>query len=280
MISLGKTSCHAISKCIIHSVQSTDSPRFCPMRRLLTASLILATLTSVPAYAVEPVVQKEQVIEVTPINDPIEPFNRAVFQFNKYVDLIVLKPVTYVYKNALPGFVRSSVSSLLDTLGQPIVMLNALLQGDGKTFENSIHRFVINATLGLGGLNDVASSLGVPAANADFGQTLGVWGAGHGFYLVLPILGSSSLRDGVGEGVDAVADPFNIIWSDSETYWPIYTRMGLTAIDARYKYGDAYDDVMKNAVDPYVTFRSMYVQRRAYLVQGKAVDSYDQVEAQ
>ena len=253
------------------------------MRRLLTATLILASFAAIPAHAVEPVLKKKtapQVIEVTPIPDPIEPFNRAVFQFNNVLDFLILKPVTFVYKNALPGFVRSSVSSLLDTLGQPIVMVNALLQGDLYTFETSVHRFVINATLGLAGLNDVATDLGVGQAKADFGQTLGKWGAGHGFYVVLPIMGSSSLRDGVGEGVDAVADPFNIVWNDSETYWPIYTRMGLTAVDARYKYGDAYDDVMKNAVDPYVTFRSMYVQRRAYMVQGKGVDAYSEAEAQ
>ena len=250
------------------------------MRRALIASLIIASFAAFPAFAVEPVTKKEQVVEVTPINDPIEPFNRAVFQFNNFVDFLILKPVTFVYKNALPGFVRSSVSSLLDTLGQPIVMLNSLLQGDFGTFETSVHRFVVNATLGLGGLNDVATELGIGPAKADFGQTLGVWGLDHGFYVVLPILGSSSLRDGTGEAVDAVADPFNAVWRDSETYWPIYTRMGLTAVDARYKYGDAYDDVMKNAVDPYVTFRSMYVQRRAYLVQGKAVDAYGEAEAQ
>lgn len=248
------------------------------MRRLLTATLIIASFLAFSANAAQPVSKNAQVVEVTPIADPIEPFNRAVFQFNRAIDFILLKPVTYVYKNALPGFVRSSVTSLLDTLDQPIVMVNALLQGDGKTFETSVHRFVINATLGLGGLNDVATSLGVGPADADFGQTLGKWGAGHGFYLVLPVLGSSSLRDGIGTGVDSFADPFNIVWNDSETYWPIYTRMGLRAIDARYKYGDAYDDVMKNAVDPYVSFRSIYVQRRAYVVQGKSEDSYTDAE--
>ena len=253
------------------------------MRRLLILSVILASLApfaamAQPSDAVSG--RKEPVVMITPINDPIEPFNRAVFQFNKGIDFLILKPVTFVYKNALPGFVRSSVSSLLDTLGQPIVMLNSLLQGDWRNFENSLHRFVVNATLGMAGLNDVATSLGIPAANADFGQTLGVWGLDHGFYLVLPVFGSSSLRDGSGEVVDAVADPFNIIWNDSETMWPIYTRAGLSAVDARYKYGDAYDDVMNNAVDPYVTFRSMYVQRRAYLVQGKGTDAYGEAEAQ
>ncbi len=248
-------------------------------RRILIATLIFATFAG-PAFAVERTARKEQVIEVMPINDPIEPFNRAVFQFNKGVDFLLLKPATFVYKNALPGFIRNSVSSVLDTLGQPIVMLNSLLQGDWRMFERSLHRFVVNATLGLGGLNDVATHLGIGPANADFGQTLGVWGADHGFYLVLPIFGSSSLRDGTGEVVDAFADPFNAYFNNTETYWPIVTRAGLSAVDARYKYGDAYDDVMENAVDPYVTFRSLFVQRRAYMVQGNTADAYGEAEAQ
>jgi phospholipid-binding lipoprotein MlaA len=160
-------------------------------------------------------------------------------------------------------------------------MMNSLLQGDFANFELTLHRFIVNSTLGMGGVNDVAAAIKLPAGTkSDFGQTLGSWGADHGFYLVIPIIGSSSFRDGTGRIVDTVADPFNIVWHDSETEWPIYTRAGVSAVDARSKAGGAYDDVMNSAVDPYVTFRSIYVQQRAYMVQNQASDSYAKVEAQ
>lgn len=242
---------------------------------LIALSLIISPVVSTTAMA-EPVQ-----VEVTPINDPLEPFNRAVFQFNKYVDLAILKPVTSVYEFILPKFIRNGIRNLLVNLSAPIVMANSLLQGDFANFELTLHRFIVNSTLGMGGVNDVASHLNMPTSTkSDFGQSLGVWGVGHGFYLVLPIIGPSSARDGLGRVVDGVSDPFNAVWHDSETYWPIYTRAGLSAVDARSSAGGAYDDVMKNAVDPYVTFRSIYVQNRAYLVQDQASDSYGAAEAQ
>lgn len=251
------------------------------MRHSLFA-LLLAILAFVPAAQAQPNLSDvPTTVEVTPINDPIEPFNRAVFQFNKYVDLIVLKPVTTVYKTVFPQFVQNSVTSFLGNLGAPVEMLNQALQGNWSGFENTLHRFVINTTLGIGGLNDVASQIGVPDKDSgDFGQTLGVWGVGHGFYLVLPIIGPSSLRDGVGRVADIYADPYNQIFWDSETEWPVYARGGLVVLDSRARYGDKYDQIMRTSVDPYVTFRSIYAQRRAYLVQDKSVDAYGAAEAQ
>lgn len=247
------------------------------MRRLmisLFASLVLVTPVAYAAADKKPVV-----VEVSPISDPIEPFNRAVFQFNKFVDMAVLKPATSVYDFILPGFVRHGVSNFLSNLNAPIVMMNSLLQADFANFELTLRRFVVNSTLGLGGVNDVATSLKMPMnVKSDFGQTLGVWGAGHGFYLVLPIIGPSSARDGTGRAVDTVSDPFNIVWHDSETEWPIYTRAGLAVIDSRSRNGAAYDDVMKTSVDPYVTFRSIYAQNRAYMVQNRSSDSYEAAE--
>lgn len=249
------------------------------MRRLFFALFVLGLVTAPIAHAAPAKASAPVVVEVSPINDPIEPFNRAVFQFNKYVDMAILKPVTSVYEFLIPGFVRRGISNLLTNLNSPIVMANSLLQGDLANFELTLRRFVVNSTLGLGGINDVATAIKMPMnVKSDFGQTLGVWGAGHGFYLVLPVVGPSSARDGTGRAVDTVADPFNIVWHDSETEWPIYTRAGLSVIDARSKNGRAYDDVMKNAVDPYVTFRSIYVQNRSYMVQHQASDSYGAAE--
>lgn len=254
------------------------------MRQFLFALLFSGIMFTSPAFAAErqPEPANRAVADYYEgnINDPIEPFNRAVFQFNRAVDFLILKPVTSAYTFIFPQFVQNAVTSFLTNLGTPIVMLNTALQGDWTGFETSLHRLVINTTLGMGGLNDVASDLHIRPVKADFGQTLGKWGVGHGFYLVLPIIGPSSLRDGGGRVVDAYADPYNIAFMDSETEWPIYARAGLTVIDARARYGEDYDQIMHNAVDPYVTFRSIYAQNRAYMVQDHSVDAYSQAEYQ
>lgn len=252
------------------------------MRSLLSC-LLLAFVLTIPAMAVavaavEPVPANRA---LTPdyqadINDPIEPFNRAVFQFNRAVDFLVIKPVTVVYTTIVPRIFRNGITNFLTHLTTPVWMVNNVLQGDWAGFENNLHRLVINTTLGMGGVNDVARHLNVQAAPADFGQTLGKWGMGHGFYLVLPIIGPASFRDGTGRLVDNFAfDPYNIAFMESGTDWPLYTRAGMVIVDVRARYGKEYDDVMRNAVDPYITFRSIYSQRRSYLVQGNNAQSYD-----
>lgn len=252
------------------------------MRSLLVAALFLGLLAPAAHAAPNADVSAKNapVVTVSPINDPIEPFNRAVFQFNRFVDFIVLKPITTVYTTIFPQFVQDSVTSFLRNLGTPVVMLNTALQGDWNGFETSLHRLVINTTLGVGGLVDVASDLNLQPVSADFGQTLGKWGVGHGFYVVLPIIGPSSLRDGGGRVVDAFADPYNLAFMNSDNEWPIWARAGLSVLDARARYGADYDRTMRNAVDPYVTFRSIYSQNRAYMVQDKGVDAYAAAEAE
>lgn len=259
--------------------------------RVLKTSLLLTALfiglATAPAHA-QPINTKganPAVVEVNPINDPIEPFNRAVFQFNYFVDSVLLKPVTTVYKAVLPQFAEDGVSNFLSNLLTPVKLLNEILQGDWYGADITVRRFFVNSTLGLGGLIDVASYHGLtPAEQADFGQTLGKWGAGHGFYLVLPIIGPSSGRDAVGRVGDIVADPINWALWNSDHEWLLWTRAGLTVIDTRARYGSTYDDIMKNATDPYVTFRSIYSQRRAYLVQDRvqrqSSDPYAAVERQ
>ncbi|MDB5478052.1 MAG: hypothetical protein JWM96_547 [Alphaproteobacteria bacterium] len=213
------------------------------------------------------------------INDPIEPFNRAVFGFNRFVDYIVINPVTKAYTFVTPTFVQHGVTSFLSNLGQPIVLLNTALQGDWQGFSHTMRRFVMNSTFGVAGLYDLASQRRMPLVDADFGQTLGKWGVGHGFFLMLPILGPSSGRDATGRVVDTLADPYNIAFTASDTEWPIYARAGLTVVDARARYGDEIDRINKTAVDPYVTFRSIYSQRRAYMVQDRSANPYGKQDA-
>jgi len=242
---------------------------------LLVTSLFVVTFGAQAAPR-----NAEPVVEVTPIPDPIEPFNRAVFQFNRGVDFLILNPAATACKKILPQFARDSIDSFLSNLASPIYMANELLQWDIKDFDIVLRRFVVNSTLGMGGLIDVAGYHGLPApAPEDFGQTMGKWGADHGIYVVLPVIGSSSLRDGTGFLVDSYADPFNSWARNTDRDWALYTRGGVAAVNKRAKIGESYNDIMQNAVDPYVTFRSIYKQNRDYLIQDQAVDSYADAEA-
>lgn len=213
------------------------------------------------------------------ISDPLERFNRAVFQFNRGVDFLVLNPLAMAYTHILPGFARTSIGAFLSNLSSPIYAANELLQADWADFDVTVRRFVVNSTLGVAGLVDVAAHHGLTAPEPeDFGQTLAMWGVGHGPYFVAPLMGPTSLRDAFAGIVDIFFDPFNMMFDNSDDYELIYARLGLTVVDARAKIGPSYDDIMNNAVDPYVTFRSIYVQNRAYLVKESAVDSYDDLE--
>lgn len=218
--------------------------------------------------------------------DPIEPFNRAVFAFNQGVDYILLKPIATAYKNYVPGFVQNSVSSLLWELSSPVILLNNALQGNWDGFGYNVKRVVMNTTLGVGGLVDVASYHGLPAQGSeDFGQTLGHYGVGAGPYLVLPLIGPSSLRDAFGRVVDTFTDPYNLIASDAEQNGLLIGRAGLSAIDKRVALLGPYDDMVEASIDPYNTVRSAYTQQRVYAVQNKlyqvgnaAADPYDTLE--
>lgn len=223
--------------------------------------------------------------EVVSYYDPIEPFNRAVFTFNKYFDMVLLRPLAYGYKNYLPGFAQTGVHNFLSNLMSPVSLLNELLQGDIRGANIVAWRFVTNTILGVGGLVDVADYAGRPAIpREDFGQTLGYYGVGAGPYLVLPIIGPSNLRDLTGRVVDVFTDPLNLYAMNTDKDWILWTRAGLTAVDTRAILLEPYDDVMKSSVDPYSSFRSMYSQNRTYAIrdriyqEGGAMDVYSNAE--
>jgi phospholipid-binding lipoprotein MlaA len=131
-------------------------------------------------------------------NDPLEGLNRGIFEFNRVVDGVLIKPAAQIYRGVLPQQAQDSVRSFLRNLRSPVILANDVLQGDMDRAGSTIGRFLVNTTLGIGGLFDVASELGMPFHDEDFGQTLAVWGVGEGPYLVLPLLGPSNPRDAVG----------------------------------------------------------------------------------
>jgi phospholipid-binding lipoprotein MlaA len=201
------------------------------------------------------------------INDPIEGVNRAIFGFNDKVDSVVFKPVAKVYRFVLPEPVRDSIRNFLNNLESPVILANDLLQGQFARGGETTTRFLINSTIGLAGMFDVADNLGIERHEEDFGQTLAVWGVGDGFYLVLPFLGPSSVRDGVGMAVDSAMDPFNyVIGSAAVSNGLSRGRTIVEGVDTRAENIDTLDQIKADSIDFYARIRSMYVQHRQFLI--------------
>lgn len=200
------------------------------------------------------------------ISDPLEGMNRGVMKVNEAIDKAVIEPTARGYRYVAPKPVRQSVRNFLHNLNSPIIMGNELLQGDMKGFANATGRFVINTLLGVGGLFDVADMGGIPYEPEDFGQTLAVWGVGNGPYIVIPLLGPSTVRDGTGMLVDSFLDPVRIYLFNEDLEWLHYTRLAVTAIDTREQLLEVVDDLRANSFDYYAAVRSAYYQHRQALV--------------
>jgi phospholipid-binding lipoprotein MlaA len=196
----------------------------------------------------------------TPSNpqDPLEKFNRATFAFNDAVDRVALKPAATAYKKVLPGFVQTGVSNFFGNLSDVWSSANNLMQGKGEEGATDFMRFAINSTFGIAGVLDIASEAGLQKHNEDFGQTLGVWGIPSGPYLMLPLLGPSTIRDTAALPADLWADP----WSYTT---PVNVRnigIGVRAIDQRASVLEASNLFEEAALDRYEFIRDGYLQRR------------------
>jgi phospholipid-binding lipoprotein MlaA len=198
------------------------------------------------------------------VSDPIEPVNRVIFDFNMFLDRTVMRPVTRFYVNYVPEAFRMSIRNVLEVLNTPIVMMNELLQGDVDRFMQTAGRLTVNVVAGLGVL-DVAGEK-APPLDEDFGQTLAVWGAPSGPYLMLPLLGPSTIRDAIGKGVDSVADPSPILISHYESDQTSYlfsgTRFVAGALDKRSRILGELEELERTSLDFYATVRSLYIQKR------------------
>ncbi|MBW6392258.1 MlaA family lipoprotein [Billgrantia antri] len=192
-------------------------------------------------------------------DDPWEGFNRQVFSFNEAIDRTVLKPVARGYRAVTPQPVQTGVGNFFSNLGEIRTTLNSLLQGKPANAGLSTSRFLINTTVGIAGLWDFATHMGITADEEDFGQTLGVWGVGEGPYLVLPLLGPSTVRDTSGLPLDAYTYPLTYVEDDK-------VRYGLTAlriVDVRAGLLDQ-EELIRG--DRYVFIRDAYLQRRRFEV--------------
>jgi len=211
------------------------------------------------ADSIDPFAEDENDLQVT---DPIEPVNRAFFWFNDKLYFYLLKPVARGYR-IIPEPARVSVDNLFSNLATPVRFANVLLQFKFKQAGSELARFVVNSTLGVLGLFDPGKSwLGLEKADEDFGQTLGFYGAGDGFYLVLPVFGPSNLRDGIGRVGDYFVDPITSPLYFELNNWEEYALKGLNTVNTLSLDKDTYEGIKKNSLDPYLFLRNSYTQYR------------------
>ncbi|MEG3620214.1 VacJ family lipoprotein [Magnetovibrio sp. PR-2] len=227
----------------------------------LGAVLLLGFMVSACATAPDPK-DSEAVTEYNEINDPLEPFNRAMFEFNRGLDTLVLRPVAAMYRGFVPPPLRDLVSNFLSNLKTPVILLNDVLQGETERAWNTFSRFAINTTVGILGFGDPATEMGYPAHKEDFGQTLATWGVDGGPYLVLPILGPSNPRDAVGKVVDVITDPIWHYAQNTDKEYIPNERFVADAVDFRQRNMEDIDDLEKTSLDYYAAVRSLYRQVR------------------
>lgn len=199
------------------------------------------------------------------IPDPWEGWNRKVFAFNNAIDRAFAEPFARTYQKVAPSPVRSGVRNWVNNLGSPVIFANDLLQLQPKRAGVTVLRFGINTTVGVLGLFDPASAMGLQRHEEDFGQTLGRYGAKPGPYLMLPLLGPSSVRDVVGSVVDVGLDPLTYAQFDGDTALRV-TRGGASLVTARTDSLEAVANVRETSNDPYVTLRTVYAQTRNSLI--------------
>ena len=196
-------------------------------------------------------------------DDPFEPLNRSVFRFNEGLDRAVIKPVATAYRDFTPEPVRNSVTNFFENVLDLLSAANNVLQGKPREGVDSLARFGVNTFLGVGGLFDIAGNkLKIPKHKEDFGQTLGTWGMDTGPYLVLPVLGASSVRDTIGLFVDAKG---NLVTQSGNV--PVRNSLtGLRLVDTRANLLDAGNLMDAVALDKYTFSRDVYLHRRQSLI--------------
>jgi phospholipid-binding lipoprotein MlaA len=230
--------------------------------RLVAASILATGVFGLGACATPPTDPAARA-EFEKTNDPFEPANREILDFNLFIDRVALKPVAQGYVAVLPEVVRTGIRHFLDNLGEPIVFANNLLQGQFDRAGQTFGRFLTNSTFGLAGVMDPASKQGLEKQSGDFGQTLYSWGVPDGPYIVIPILGPSDVRDGIGMGVDGYAEPWDRLAWNYHYWYLTLVHAGVDGIDQRARNLDTFDELQRNAIDFYAELRSLWRQHRA-----------------
>ncbi len=235
-------------------------------RRLMSSTMVLVLLS---ACATTP--GTDRLAE----KDPLHSFNRAMWSVNQGLDKAIARPVTKAYRAVTPKELRSGIANFFSNLTEPWSFINSLLQGKPKRAGRALERFAVNSTVGIGGLIDVAGKNGKKQQPEDLGQTLAVWGVNGGPYLMLPLLGPTTMRDGMGSVIQQFADPINICKQQCGIPKSArYALTGVSLISARSELMDSgADKLLDNSADSYATAHSAYLQRRRALILDNDDDS-------
>jgi len=227
-------------------------------RFLISGVFTGMTVFALPAISDEK--KPEPSAEETGVNDPLEDINRFTFGFNTIVRGAILDPLVDGYQAVTPTFLQDAIGNAASNLSEPVTAVSSFLQGDTDNAGNATKRFFVNSTLGVGGLNDPASEMGIDQRREDLGQAAAVNGAEEGMYIVLPIFGPSNTRDAIGDALTAVASPLPLVGAVAQ---------------GSVEYSKNQDDIQmitKGALDPYIVERDAYSQYRTFQINnGEAV---------
>ncbi|HSS12594.1 MAG TPA: VacJ family lipoprotein [Rhizomicrobium sp.] len=204
------------------------------------------------------------------VSDPFEGVNRFFFDLNQRLDRNAGRPAATAYRETVPGSIRGGLHNLLDNLGGPVTVANDLLQIRLKDAGTAAGRFLVNTTVGLAGIFDVATDWGMPGRNRDFGETMGTYGVPPGPYLVLPFRGSTDVRDFAGNYIDGFVTPLRYVRYDGRNYVGLM-KSTLGSMDNRSASLVSFRDIERASVDYYATMRTVYMERRARLIEDRPV---------
>ena len=257
--------------------------RLAPRSALLVLALLLTAGCATNPKAVRPA----QNLKYENAVDRHEKLNRAVYKFNNGVVRVFLDPLTSVYTTLVPGPIRDRLKSFFDNLDEPFTFVNDVLQGEGKRASDTLGRFVLNSTVGIGGLFDPAQSLGIDRHTEDFGQTLAVAGVPPGDYIMVPFYGPTTARDGFGLIVHFFADPVNWVMQANDLGYLSWPRRGISGLEGYARNKAFLTDLQKNSLDGYATLRTYYLQNRDFQIRnGKPAsnqsinDQFDSLDAE
>ncbi len=206
-------------------------------------------------------------------NDPLESTNRVFYRVDDTLDTYALAPVARAYVYVVPTPVRGGIHNVLANLSSPVLLVDDVSQAKSRRAGDTLMRFLINSSVGVLGIFDVADGWGYKPHTTDFGITLALWGAPEGPFLFLPVLGPSSPREAAGYAIDTAVDPFNYVPHGYGLLTLNWARYGVGIVDSRSRTLDDVATIKRTALDPYATFRSLYRQHRAAVIEDARQDN-------
>lgn len=234
------------------------------IRGLCGSACLILLVAGLLAGCATPPEDPEELALYEEANDPLEPMNRYFFEINYALDELVFKPFAGWYKLMLPEYARDRVADALQNMNEPVTLANDLLQGEWQRAGDTAARIAINTTIGLVGLFDVARDFGLPGHGEDFGQTLAVWGVPEGAYLMLPLLGPTTIRDGAASLVDSYFDAFSYLAAIEGISYAMTARRVLEGLELRSRNLETIDALQAGSLDYYATLRSVWRQNREF----------------